>query len=79
MPPELAAEIRQKIAQMQMRKPHTINARLTNPLTREETLLELAEWVKDTCLFFGTSASLAYKIASMFIAGLEYDVPVNEN
>lgn len=56
---------------MQTRKPHTINARLT----REETLLELAEWVKDTCLLFGTSASLAYKIAIMFIAGLEYDGP----
>ncbi len=61
-----------------MRNPHAINARLKNPLTREETLLELAEWVKDTCLLFGTPASLAYRIASMFIGGLENEVPINE-
>lgn len=61
-----------------MKTPHSLNARLTNPLTREKTLLELAEWVKSTCLLFGTSVYMAYKIADMFIAGLENDVPVNE-
>lgn len=57
----------------------SLNAKLTNPLTRQATLLELAEWVKDTCLLFGTSAYMAFKIADMFTYGIEREVPVNEN
>lgn len=36
--------------------------------------MQLAEWVKDTCLLFGTSAYMAFKIADMFTYGLEREV-----
>ena len=57
-----------------MNPPHTVNARLRNPETRDETLLEIADWVRDTCLFFGTSAPLAYQLAALFISGLAREV-----
>ena len=60
-----------------MKNLHNINGNLRNPLTREETLLEVAEWVKDTCLIFGTSISMAYKVASMFVRGLASEVSVD--
>lgn len=35
---------------------------------------QLAEWVKDTCLLFGTTVETAYKVAAMFIEGLKHDL-----
>lgn len=41
---------------------------------------DLAEWVKDTCLLFGTTVETAYKVAALFIEGLknsgEHHAPV---
>lgn len=37
----------------------------------EMTLEELAEWICKTCLLFGASPSTAYKVASVFVEGLE--------
>lgn len=34
----------------------------------------LAEWVKDTCLLFGTTTETAYKVAAMFIEGLKHEL-----
>ena len=36
--------------------------------------LALAEWVRDTCLLFGTTVETAYRVAAMFIEGLKYDL-----
>lgn len=33
----------------------------------------LAEWVVTTCLMFGASVGTAYKVAGLFIEGLEND------
>lgn len=32
-----------------------------------------AKWVVETCLTFGTSVSTAYKVAGLFVEGLERD------
>ena len=37
----------------------------------EMTLTEIAEWVKTTCLMFGTSPTTAYICAGTFVEGLE--------
>lgn len=55
----------------------TANARLRNPDTRQETLAELGDWVRDTCLAFGTGAELAQRVAWHFVAGLDRDIPVD--
>ena len=31
---------------------------------------QLAEWVRDTCLLFGTSVDAAYRVAAMFMEAL---------
>ena len=35
------------------------------------TLEEVAQWVVDTCLMFGSEVSTAYKVSGAFIAALE--------
>jgi hypothetical protein len=34
----------------------------------------LAEWVKDTCLLFGTTVETAYRVAAMFVEGLKHNL-----
>lgn len=43
---------------------------LCNPSTREQVLDEIGNWVKDTCLLFGTTPSMAYQIAFIFVEGV---------
>lgn len=31
---------------------------------------QLAAWVRDTCLLFGTSVEIAYRVAAMFMEAL---------
>jgi hypothetical protein len=50
-----------------------IRQRLRDPETRDVALLEVAEWVKNTGLFFGASATTAYKVAAVFVEGLSKD------
>lgn len=61
-----------------MKNLHAINRHLRNSLIRDETLLEIAEWVKDTCLLFETSVPLTYRVASMFVDGLAREVSISE-
>lgn len=35
------------------------------------TKKRLAEWIVETCLLFGTTTETAYKVAAVFIEGLE--------
>ena len=35
------------------------------------TDIEIAEWVKNTCLAFGSSVSTAYLVAGTYVGGLE--------
>jgi hypothetical protein len=34
----------------------------------------LAEWIKDTCLLFGTTVETAYRVAALFIEGLKHNL-----
>lgn len=34
---------------------------------------QLAEWVRDTCLLFGTSVETAYRVAALFMEVLRND------
>jgi len=34
---------------------------------------QIAEWVKETCLLFGSSVQTAYTVASIFVEGLQLD------
>lgn len=43
---------------------------MTKPI-EQMTLAEIAEWVKVTCLMFGASPATAYKVAGLFVEGLE--------
>lgn len=36
-----------------------------------KTQIEMANWVCDLCLMFGTATSTAYKVAGLFVEGLE--------
>lgn len=51
-----------------------IKTRLANPTTRKQALDDLAIWVKDTALFFGCSTATAYKVAGVFVEGIEKDL-----
>ena len=35
--------------------------------------LVIAQWVRDTCLLFGTTVETAYKVVAMFIEGLKHE------
>jgi hypothetical protein len=50
-----------------------IQQRLSDSATRDAALFEVAEWVKNTGSFFGASAATAYKVAAVFVEGLEKD------
>jgi hypothetical protein len=50
-----------------------IQQRLRDPKTRDAALFEVAEWVKNTGLFFSASAATAYKVAATFVEGLDKD------
>lgn len=39
-------------------------------LSREREI-EIADWIVDTCLTFGTSVETAYYVAAIFIQGLK--------
>lgn len=47
-----------------------IKRALDDPETRGLTLVELGNWVVETCLFFGTTPDTAYQAASLFIGGI---------
>lgn len=34
----------------------------------------IAEWVRDTCLFFGTTVETAYRVAALFVEGLKHNL-----
>lgn len=34
---------------------------------------QIAEWVKETCLLFGSSVQTAHTVASIFVEGLQRD------
>lgn len=42
-------------------------------LERDRRRAKFGAWVVETCLLFGTTASTAYKIASLFVSRLEHD------
>lgn len=44
---------------------------LDEPVTLDDAAW--AEWVKDTCLLFGTTVETAYRVAAMFIEGLKHE------
>ena len=40
--------------------------------------IQLAEWVKNTCLLWGTTVATAYQVAGMFVGALnneKHDLP----
>jgi hypothetical protein len=43
----------------------------TAPTMTRERAIEIADWIVDTCLTFGTSVVTAYKVAALFIEALE--------
>lgn len=53
---------------------HDIKSRLNDPSTRKQALLDTAEWVKTTALYFGATPATAYKVAAVFIEELEKDL-----
>jgi hypothetical protein len=57
-----------------MNIPQRINARLRNLATRNDALLEIGEWAKNTCVLFGTSPQTAYRIAAYFVEGIAREV-----
>ena len=34
---------------------------------------EMANWIRDLCLLFGTTVGTAYQVAGLFVEGLEKD------
>ena len=39
--------------------------------------IEIADWIVETCLTFGTSVTTAFKVAALFIEALENDGKVS--
>lgn len=48
-----------------------LKAMLANPDTRPQALDIFGQWVKSTCLLFGCEPSNAYRIAFVFVEGVE--------
>jgi hypothetical protein len=48
--------------------------KLYNPISRDEGLVTIGQWVTDTCLTFGCRPELAWKVATMFIGGLRKEL-----
>lgn len=42
---------------------------------REYALHELGDWVVETCLLFGASATTAYKVAALMVEGIDREGP----
>ena len=42
-----------------------------DPATRRGAMIDIAEWVKESCLMFGATPSTAYEVAAIFLRGLE--------
>ena len=51
---------------------------LHDPQTRDRGLIEIGQWVIDTCLVFGCRLELACQIASLFVGGLRRDLDAPE-
>lgn len=58
------------MTKMKKRDPDYIPIKDLDP---EGEILRLAEWVKNTCLLFGTSPATAFTVAGTFAHGLEQD------
>ena len=48
-----------------------IKARLESPDTRDIALSEVAKWIADTCLLFGSTSGTAFIVAGEFVKGLK--------
>ena len=48
-----------------------IKAMLAEDSTRSQALDELGEWAKSLCLIFSASPSTAYRVAALFVEGIE--------
>lgn len=62
-----------------MQNAKEMNARLRNPKTRTQTLIELGEWMKDTCLLFGVSPGVTYRCTATFLDGIAAEVKPDED
>jgi hypothetical protein len=51
---------------------------LHNPDTRDQALVNLGQWVIDTCLVFGCRPELAWEVAAIFIRGLRMELEITE-
>lgn len=47
---------------------------LHDPDRRDQALIDLGQWVIDTCLLFGCRPELAWKVAMTFIIGLRREL-----
>lgn len=50
-----------------------IKTLLSDPSTKDQGLLVAGEWIKSTCIFFGSSPQTAYLVAAEFVRGLNRD------
>lgn len=55
-------------------KPLINLAGLHNSRTRDRALIDIGQWVIDTCLVFGCRPELAWQVASIFVSGLRKDL-----
>ena len=55
-----------------------LNKKLVNPKTRNEALIEIGEWVKNTCLMFGVSPNISFKVSGIFVEGIAQEVTPNK-
>lgn len=51
---------------------------LHDPQTRDRGLVDIGQWVIDTCMVFGCRPELAYRVASLFVGGLRKDLEAPE-
>lgn len=47
---------------------------LHNPVTRDQALADLGQWVIDTCLLFGCQPETAWQVAATFTRGLRKEL-----
>lgn len=46
--------------------------------TRDRALIDIGQWVIDTCLLFGCLPELAWQIAALFVEGLRRELEAIE-
>lgn len=51
---------------------------LRDPLTRNQALVDIGQWVIDTCMVFGCRPELAWEVAGMFVGALRRDLEAPE-